>query len=412
LLQAGIGALLTLVAAVILGPVVARPMAGLIGYVPAALRGQSGRLSRRNAMRNPRRTAGSASALMVGTAVVALFTTFGASIKAGVDEVVNENFGGDLVVVSDDFSGAGLSRAIADEIAQLPQVGQSAGMAVDAIRIDGHDSEPSIVDPTALADLLDIGVSSGSLDDVTPGRIAISRPYADEHDLELASELVVDYADGATQTLGVGAIYDHTVNVGDVIMTPQDWLPHAGQTGHVVVLIDLVDGVSEEEGQTAVDAITARHAAPDAQTRAEYVDSLGSEIDQMLFFVYGMLGLAVLIALMGIANTLSLSIHERTRELGLLRAVGQTRAQIRSTVRWESVIVAVFGTIGGIGLGTFLGWGLMRALEAEQGFGAFAIPVSQMAVILFLAAIAGVLAAWRPARRAGRLDILVAIATD
>ena len=132
----------------------------------------------------------------------------------------------------------------------------------------------------------------------------------------------------------------------------------------------------------------------------------------MLYFVYGMLGLAVLIALMGIANTLSLSIHERTRELGLLRAVGQTRSEVRSTVRWESVIVAILGTLGGIGLGVFLGWGLMRALVAQEGFGTFAAPVNSLVVVLALAALAGVVAAWRPSRRAGRLDILSAISTD
>jgi putative ABC transport system permease protein len=132
----------------------------------------------------------------------------------------------------------------------------------------------------------------------------------------------------------------------------------------------------------------------------------------MLYVIYGLLGIAVLIALMGIGNTLSLSIHERTRELGLLRAVGQSRSQLRSALRWESVIVAVFGTIGGLGLGTFLGWGLMRALQAQVGFGVFAAPVTALAVILGLAAVAGILAAVRPARRAARLDILGAIATD
>ncbi len=132
----------------------------------------------------------------------------------------------------------------------------------------------------------------------------------------------------------------------------------------------------------------------------------------MLYVIYGLLGIAVLIALMGIGNTLSLSIHERTRELGLLRAVGQTRSQLRSALRWESVIVAVFGTIGGLGLGTFLGWGLMRALPPRRASASFALPVVPLAVILGLAAVAGVVAALRPARRAARLDILAAIATD
>src|SRR5699024_9715033 len=142
----------------------------------------------------------------------------------------------------------------------------------------------------------------------------------------------------------------------------------------------------------------------------EFIDASASEIDQLLFLVYGMLGLAVLIALMGIANTLSLAVHERTRELGLLRAVGQTRSQMRATVRAESVITAVFGTIGGLGLGTFLGWALVRVVTADEGFGSVTIPTSTLLVITVIAVLAGVLAAVRPARRAARLDILTAVA--
>jgi putative ABC transport system permease protein len=220
------------------------------------------------------------------------------------------------------------------------------------------------------------------------------------------------FVDGATTKLRVGAVYSRRMSFGDVIMTRPDWDPHAGQAGDTVVFVNLADGVDEAAGQRAVDAVTGRFDAPDAQTREEYVDSVGGQIDQMLAVVYGLLGVAVVIALLGIANTLALSIHERTRELGLLRAVGQSRSQVRATVRWESVIVAVFGTIGGIGIGTFLAWGVLRALRAQEGFGQFAAPWTALAVILVLAAAAGVVAALRPARRAGRLDILAAIATD
>ena len=412
LLQAGVGALATLVGAVILGPVVARPAAAVLGLGPRMLRGQTGRLARRNAMRDPRRTAASASALMVGTAVVALFTTFGASIKATIEHTVDQDFGGDLIIVTDDFSGAGLSPAVAKEVAELPEVAVAAGMSNAVITADGNAIDPSVVDPASLGRVLDIGVSEGSLDDVTAGRIAVSERYADDHGLTIGSTVEAGFADGSTSELAVGAIYTSTLNIGDMVMTPADWTPHADQIGDVVVLVDLADGVSEADGLTAVTAVTARNAAPEPQTRSEYIDSMGSEIDQMLFFVYGMLALAVVIALMGIANTLSLSIHERTRELGLLRAVGQTRREVRSTVRWESVIVAVFGTLGGVGLGTFLGWGLLRALAAQEGFGTFAAPVGTLAVVLVLAALAGVVAAWRPSRRAGQLDILTAIAAN
>ncbi len=410
--QAGIGALATLVGAVILGPVVARPAASVLGLGPRLLRGQTGRLARRNAMRDPRRTSASASALMVGTAVVALFTTFGASIKATIEHTVDQDFGGDLIIVTDDFSGAGLSPAVAQEVAALPEVALSVGMSGAVISADGSTVEPSVAEPAALAQLLDLGVSDGSLDDVTAGQVAVSEHYADDHDLTMGSTVVAGFADGSTQDLAVGAIYTSTINVGDMIMTPADWTPHADQVGDFVVLVDLADGVSEADGMAAVTAVTERNSAPVPQTRSEYIDSMGSEVDQMLFFVYGMLALAVVIALMGIANTLSLSIHERTRELGLLRAVGQTRREVRSTVRWESVIVAIFGTLGGVGLGTFLGWGMMRALAAQEGFGTFAAPIGSLAVVLVLAALAGVVAAWRPSRRAGKLDILTAIAAN
>jgi putative ABC transport system permease protein len=410
--QAGIGALITLIGAVILGPVVARPAAALLGSGPAMFRGQTGRLARRNAMRNPRRTAGSASALMVGTAVVVLFATFGASIKASIEDTVDKNFGGDLIILSDDFSGAGISPRVAADVAELPEVTTAVGMSIGVATINGTDTDPSVIDPARLNAVLDVDVTQGSLDDVTPGEMAISETYAGEHDLQLGSPIPVSFADGASTELTVGAIFDSTDTVGDLVMTPEDWTPHAEQPGDIVVLIDLAEGVTEAEGKAAVTAVAERHAAPDVQTRDEYIDTVGSEVDAMLYFVYGMLGLSVLIALMGIANTLSLSIHERTRELGLLRAVGQTRSQVRSTVRWESVIVAVFGTLGGVGLGTFLGWGLMRALAAQEDFGVFAAPTGTLVVVLVLAAVAGVLAAWRPSRRAARLDILGAIATD
>lgn len=409
---AGGGALLVLAGAVALGPAVSAPAAGIIGVAPAALRGQTGRIARRNAMRDPRRTAGSASALMVGTAIVALFTTFGASLKATIEHTVDEDFGGDLVLVTDNFAGPGMPVDLAVRLDELPEVSAAVGFGEASIVADGADVFPTVADPGRLHSILDLDPVDGSLADVGPGQIAVSETWADDNGLHVGATIEAGYADGATQVLTIGATYANAANVGDIIMTPDDWTAHATQIGHVAVLIDLADGVSEADGQTIVDEVGASYGAPDVQTRSEYIDTIGAEVDQMLYFVYGMLGLAVLIALMGIANTLSLSIHERTRELGLLRAVGQTRAQVRSSVRWESVIVAVFGTIGGVGVGTFLGWGLMRALAAEEGFGVFAIPVGSLAIVVVLAALAGVVAAWRPARRAARLDILAAIATD
>jgi putative ABC transport system permease protein len=260
--------------------------------------------------------------------------------------------------------------------------------------------------------VLDLQDVAGSLAEVGPGEIAVGARWAEDHGVALGDVLPMRFIDGATIDLTVADVFEREGVMGDLIITTEDWLPHAGQPMDVVVLLSLADGVSPEAGKAAVAEVAARFGAPEPQTQDEYVDAMSAEIDQALYLIYGMLGVAVLIAVMGIGNTLALSIHERTRELGLLRAIGQSRSQLRASLRWESVIVAVFGTIGGLGLGTFLGWGLMRAMRAEVGFGEFALPVVPLAVILGLAAVAGVLAALRPARRAARMDVLAAIATS
>jgi putative ABC transport system permease protein len=177
------------------------------------------------------------------------------------------------------------------------------------------------------------------------------------------------------------------------------------------MLIALADGVSNDDGEAAVQQVANRFSAPDVQTNEEFSQSIAGEINELLTIVYVLLILAILIALMGIANTLSLSIHERTRELGLLRAVGQSRRQVQAMVRGEAVTVALFGTAGGVGLGLFLGWALVKAL-ASEGFTSFAIPTGSLAMVLILGTLVGVAAAVRPARLAARLDALEAIATD
>jgi putative ABC transport system permease protein len=411
--RAGLGALAMLVGFVVLGPVVARPAAAVLGAPASATRGVSGRLARRNAMRNPRRIAGSAAALMVGTAVVALFTTFGSSVKASIDDMVDNNFAGDLVVTQTDFSGAAIDPATAPAIAELPEVAGAVGASLVTARVGDSTVEPMATDPAELAKVLDLGDRAGSMADVGPGEVAVSTRYAEDHHLKLGSVLPVTFVDGTTTNLTVADIFERQDVMSNIMMDRADWTPHAGgRDADVVLFVTLEDGVSEAAGKAAVTAVTELHGAPDPLTRDEYIGSVGEQVDQMLYVIYGLLGIAVLIAVIGIGNTLALSIHERTRELGLLRAVGQERRQLRSSLRWESVIVAVFGTVGGLGLGTFLGWGLMRAMKAQGAFGVFQAPLVPLAVILGLAALAGVLAAVRPARRAARMDVLAAISTD
>jgi putative ABC transport system permease protein len=220
----------------------------------------------------------------------------------------------------------------------------------------------------------------------------------------------VRYADGSAAGFTVGAVYGASGVAGDYLLPRAAWAPHAAQRTDTTVFVALRSGVDPAAGRAAVRRAVASHGAPAVLDRSEYSASLSAGVDTMLAIVYVLLALAIVIALLGIANTLGLSVHERTRELGLLRAVGQTRAQLRAMVRWESVIVAVFGTLGGLGLGAFLGWALVRASSTED-VGAFSAPPGTLGAVLVAGAFAGVLAGIRPARRAARLDVLGAIAT-
>lgn len=409
----GLGGMTTLVGVVVLGPVVARPVGHVLG-APLRLRGVAGDLARRNAVRNPRRTAATATALLVGVGVVSLFTVFGASISASIEDQVDKTFGGELALTprGGDISGTGLPTGIVARLTTLDEVEAAAGLGYGPAKVDGRDEGIGFTDPAALGAVTDLDVLEGDLATVGRTGVALGHDYADEHGLGIGDTVEAAFPDGSTETLSVGAVFDASALGGDVLLHEDLWAERAPQRAYFLVLVGLEDGTSLEEGRTAVEAATAGPGRPDVMDRDEFVADQAAEVDALLTVVYALLAVAILIALMGIANTISLSVHERTRELGLLRAVGQSRRQLRAMVRWESVIVAVFGTAGGLGLGLFLGWGLVRSLNAEEGWATFAVPVGSLAVVLAVGAAAGVLAGLRPAHRASRLDVLTAVAAD
>ncbi len=412
LAAAGLGAVGVIVGGVTLGPVVARPRAGVLGSPLPVGGGIPGWLARGNAMRNPRRTAGTASALMVGIGVVALFTVFAASLTESVDQAVSESFGGDLVIAAEGFGEVGFSPGLASDVGGLEEVSVAVGLGGGEAPIGGDDERFTAANPGALAAVADLDVVEGSLEELGEDRFAVSEVQATEQGWTVGTTVDVTYADGATDELTVAAVYDDRNLVGDHLLTPETTAPHTVQALDMMVFIDLAGGVSLAEGKAAVAGVANSYGA-EVQDRDEFVTSVASGVDQMLAVVYALLALAIIIALMGIANTLSLSIHERTRELGLLRAVGETRGQLRSMVRWESVIISTFGTVGGLGLGVFLGWALVRAASsAEQGLTTFALPVGSLVVVLVAGAVVGVVAGLRPARRGARLDVLRAIAAE
>ena len=407
------GALAALAGTVVLGPVAATLAVRTLGAPLARLRGVPGTLARRNAARNPRRTAATATALMIGVAVVTLFTVFGASIRATLDDTVAESFAGDLAVTAPSFGagGSGVSPKLADMLAALPEVRQTVGLGRGVARIDGHGRTLDVTDPARLAGIVDLGTVDGSLTALGTDGLAVSRAEAAKHSWRLGQSVTVGFTDGAGGPFTVRALYEGSGLAGDYLVTREAWAPHRGQDSDTMVAVALKDGVPLATGKAAVQRAAAPFGNPQVQDRDEYAASAASGVDMMLSVVYALLALAVLIALLGIANTLTLAVHERTRELGLLRAVGQTRGQLRGMVRWESVLVAAFGTVGGLGLGVFLGWALVKASDSA-GTGSFAVPPLQLAVVLGAGLLAGAVAGLRPAGRAARLDVLRAIAAD
>lgn len=409
----GIGAVLTLTAFVVLGPVASSVAVRALGAPVSGLRGVTGSLARRNALRSPKRTAATATALMIGVAVVSLFTVLGASMKATLDQTVNRSFAGDVAVSTPVYGpgSTGLSPRLAPTLARLPEVARAVGLGQGVAEVDGAGRRLTVTDPVTLSQLLDLGSVRGSLAGIGGHAVAVSRDEADKRGWHPGSGLTLTFADGQRLPFTVGAVYARADLAGDYLITRAAWAPHRVQDKDTLVAVAFKDGVSTAAGKAAVTRAAAPFGGPDPQTKGEYAKSAAAGIDTFLTLIYALLALAVLIALLGIANTLTLAVHERTRELGLLRAVGQTRGQLRAMIRWESVVVAAFGTAGGLGLGAFLGWALVRATDSK-GTGAFSLPPVSLAVVLVVGVAAGVLAGWRPARRAARLDVLRAIATE
>ena len=408
------GAVGALAGFVVLGPIAVRPAAAVLGAPIAALRGIGGRLARDNALRNPRRTAATASALMVGVAVATMFTVIGASLKASATQGVQRTLTADLVVYQPGYGGsaglAGFSPRLAANLGRLPSVGVAAGLSRGSVLLDGQAQTIAAADPGPIGSVLNLGVSAGSLGAVDAGSFAVSAQAAADQHWRIGTEVPVVYPDGSRGDLRVAAIFDHPDITGDYLFATAGWAPHAGQPLDSMVLIKLKPGAGLGAARAAVTAATAAAGQPRVQDQAQYRASASGGVNTVLGLVYVMLALAIVIALMGVANTLSLSIHERTRELGLLRALGQTRAQVRGMIRWESVIIAVFGTAGGVILGTFLGWAVVRS-SSRAALGVFAAPPLQLVLFLVLGAVTGIVAGIRPARRAARLNMISAIAS-
>jgi len=405
----GIGAAVMFQAVSILAPVLARPVARLIGAPMARFGGVSGTLGRENAMRNPKRTASTAAALMIGVALVGFIMTFAASAKASVNSSIDRDFHGDYVLDTGTFGIGGVSHTLATDLAARPEFSAVSAARFAAASIDGSVTELNSFDAATVSSIFDIDPKQGDVASLGNDGIAVEDSNATAHGWTIGSKIPVTFAEGST-TLTVKAIF------GDGTWTGNVFVDHAVLDSFG---IDPLDAKVYVRTAPSVDAATARgvldqaassYPSVEVMDHAAFKAAKAGDINKLLNLIYALLALAIIIALIGITNTLALSIFERTRELGLLRAIGMTRSQLRATVRWESMIIALFGTAMGLVIGLFFGWSLIHAL-ADKGFDAFVVPVGSLLVVAAIAAVAGVVAAVLPARRAARLDVMGAIAT-
>jgi putative ABC transport system permease protein len=406
----GIGAGLAIIGVTVLGPRVARPVSRLLGAPIERLRGTTGRLARENAVRNPKRTASTASALMIGVGIVALILILATSVKASIRDAIDEAFVGDFVVSTGSWSAGGLSPDLREEIADLDEVDVATPIRAGLTRLAGEPQFVVGIEADEVTDLLDVGVQEGSLADLPQQGLAIHEDVAEEKGWEIGTSVPATFVDTGLVPLQVVAIYDEDV-MGPYLVSLDTYEANFKEQLDAQVIIRLADGVDEEQGREAIAPLVEDYPAAELQNLAEFKASFEARINQLVGLIFVMLLLAIFIAFIGIWNTLTLSVFERTRELGLLRAVGMSRKQVRSAIEWESVIIAVLGTVLGLAVGIVLGWVIVQALSGE-GVTSFVVPVGWLVVIVIAAALCGVGAAILPAHRASRLDILKAIATE
>src|SRR6266571_5363560 len=390
---------------------VALLLARLLGWPFAHWAREPGKLARDNSMRNPRRTASTAAALMIGLALVSFVTIFAASLKSSSSKILDEAVAADYILSGPSNSGVGFSPEVVRRIAQQPEIDSATGIRFGAFKLDGKTLQLQGVDPATFTKTVRTDTTSGNLADLAGGDIAVRKDAAKSHNWKVGDTITMDFPVGGTQQERITAIYEDNHLNGQYIVTLADYQNHYPDQLDMIGLVKAKPNVSTDASRAAVDRVTAGFPTVQVKDQAEFKRDQAKQIDQVLVLFYGLLALAVIIAFIGIINTLALSVLERVRELGLLRAVGMTRAQLRRMIRWEAVIVAVLGAVLGLVVGTFFGWAMVRALHNE-GITEFTLPVGSLLGFVIAAGLAGMLAAIFPGRRAAKIDMLRAITTE
>jgi putative ABC transport system permease protein len=411
----GVGAAAVFLGVALLSPRLVGPMAALVGRPLERFRGVAGRLARENAVRNPGRTASTAAALMIGLALVSFVAIFAAGLSGSITAAFDKTIKADLILTNTDgFSdiSAGVTGAVADldgvEVASPTRFAQ-ANTAGD------EGGYLTLVDTDTVGSVMTLDWKEGDdavLTGLGKADAVIDEKWGREKGLDVGEDFKAETSSGKTLTYTVrGTFVDRADFNGDYVASDVTAAAYGEPNSLQQVLLSLEDGADTGAVRKDIDAlVTDRYPTVESKDKEEFGEFVSGQVNQLLGVVYALLALAVIVSLFGIVNTLALSIHERTRELGLIRAVGMSRRQVRRIIRYEAVITALIGAVLGSALGVLFAVIMSRPL-ADEGF-TLSIPVGTLILMLILAIVAGVIAAIGPARRASRLDVLDALAYE
>ena len=402
----GLGALLVFIATVILVPTIAAPLANALGRPLAGALGMSGRLGRANSARNPRRTAQTAGALMIGIALVSTIAVLGSSLSASAKQEVQSAMAADYIVTGGDSINAGVARGVA----RLPGVAAATAVFTGQFDVRGSLENLGAVTTAGLDRTVKLNIVRGQgTAALARGELLVDTQTAKTQQLHVGSVVAVAFAQTGATTMRVGGVFKYNPLVGSYLTGAAYFFRHFNRPPADAVLVS-TSGHSQSF-ERRLKAALAAYPNLKAKSRGQFEQDEQNSVNQLLGLIYVLLALAVVIALIGIVNTLMLSVFERTREIGLLRAVGMKRGQVRWMVRSESVIIALFGAVVGIVVGTGLGLAMAGALR-NNGVTTLSVPFASIIVFLVLAVLLGLAAASWPARRAARLDVLRAISSE
>ena len=406
----GLAALLTVLGVTTLSPLAAPLLTRWLAAPFVRLSNITGKLAQENTVRSPRRTAAAASALMIGVALMTVAAVFAASIRGTIDELFDTGIRADLIAQPQNaFGGLGFTTAFADEVGALPEVIELGRLRQNVARVDDNVVFISAGDDS-FTRLIAFERTEGQMSGFGTTGFAVDFPTAEDNDWQLGQEVEFEFLQTGVQTLELQGLYESPGAAGFFISL-EAYEENYTEQLDAQVYIKLADGVTLDQGKAAIAPIAEQYPTVKVADQEELKSDLETQIFQILGFLFALLSMALLIALIGVANTITLSIYERTREIGLLRAVGLTRRGVRRMIRLESGVIAAFGGVLGVGVGVFLAWALLLALR-DQGFSQFVIPWLWLVVGVLVIGLLGVIAAILPARRAAKLNVLDAIAYE